>query len=97
MMFALGLISGVVVTFIGFVVVMAPKHWEWYQENRDLTKQLRVAIERGNHYKAVAKPSEWGPVEQFKERIIPAKPVPYEDVDAGPIEHRFDDIMDGGK
>ena len=34
-MFALGLISGVVVTFIGFVVVMAPKHWEWYQENRD--------------------------------------------------------------
>ena len=96
MMFALGLLSGVVVTFVGFVIVMAPKHWEWWQENVELKKALTKAIDRGDHYKQLSTPNQWGPVDQHEARIV-AKPRTYPDVDAGPIEHRFDDIMDGGK
>ena len=97
MLFALGLLSGVVVTFVGFVVVMAPKHWDWYQQLKEQAETIRKLAEERDHYKSMSYPSEWGPVEQFEDRIIPAKSVPYDDVDAGPIEHRFDDILDGGK
>ncbi len=95
-MFALGLVSGVVVTFIGFVVVMAPRHWDWYQQNKELEKKLRHATEERDHYMDMAYPPEWGPVQSHEDRIKPTRRT-FDDVDPGPIEHRFDDIMDGGK
>ena len=97
MSFVLGMVAGGAVVLVVFVAYMGPKHWEWHQENLDLREQLRVAVERAAHFQNVATPNQWGPVEQFKERIIPVRDVPYDDVVSGPIEHRFDDILDGGE
>ena len=98
MTFALGMVAGVAIALVAFVAYMAPKHWEWYMENVTLKESLRKAIERGDHYKHMTKPTEWGPVDQHEARIVKKARI-YGDsnFDHGPIEHRFDDIMDGGK
>ena len=101
MMFVLGLVLGTVVTFIGFVAVMAPRHWEWYHENIDLRKQLKVAVDRAAHYQALSTPNQWGPVEQHEARIVPKPPRPYDEyafdgMTGNDIMHKFDDILDGG-
>ena len=96
MMFVLGMVAGATIALVGFVAYMAPKHWDWYHQNIDLRSQLRVAVERAAHYQHLATPNQWGPIEQHEARIV-TTPKVYPDVDAGPIEHRFDDILDGGK
>ncbi len=96
MTFVLGMVAGVAIALVGFVAYMAPKHWQWYMENVTLKESLRKAIERGDHYKHMTKPTEWGPVDQHESRIV-KKPRTYPDTSQGPIEHRFDDILDGGK
>ena len=93
----IGAVAGALVTFVGFAVVMAPRHWEWYHQSVEDKETIRKLAEERDHYKNMSYPTEWGPVEQFKERIIPVRDVPYDDVDSGPIEHRFDDILDGAK
>ena len=99
MIFVLGMVAGAAIALVAFVAYMAPKHWDWYHENVDLRSQLKVAVERAAHFQALSTPNQWGPVEQFKARIVPTVETPWVDVDvdAGPIEHRFDDILDGGK
>ena len=94
MMLMLGVVLGALVTFIAFVIVMAPKHWEWYHENVQLKKDLKVALEQAAHYKNLVKPSEWGPVDQHEARII-KKERPYDGVTLEPgqaIDFVFDDI-----
>ena len=90
-------VMGGLAVFIGFVVVMAPRHWELYHENLDLRSQLKVAVERAAHYQNLVKPSEWGAQEQKEARII--KPRPYDGVTLEPgeaIDFVFDDIKHGG-
>ena len=97
MMFTLGMVAGAAIALIGFVAFMAPKHWDWYQQNVELTRSLRLALEEAAHYKSMSYPSEWGPVAQHEARIVPKRHAwEGHDVDAGPIEFRFDDILDGG-
>ena len=94
MMLIIGMVIGVLITFIGFVAVMAPKHWDWYQQNTDLRSQLKVAVERAAHYQALSTPNQWGPVEQHEARIVKKEP-PYQGITLEPgesIDFVFDDI-----
>ena len=98
MSFFLGMVAGGAVVLVVFVAYMGPKHWEWHQENLDLRKQLKVAVERAAHYQNLVKPSEWGPVEAHEARIVKVPKVYPVDVDPDPNVHfRFDDILDGDK
>ena len=101
MTFALGMVAGIAIAIVAFVAYMAPKHWDWYMQNVTLKESLRKAIERGDHYKHMTKPTEWGPVDQHEARIVPSKIVPWDGTigfDPDPDVHfRFDDILDGGK
>ena len=97
MSYVIGAVLGVRVTFIGFVIVMAPRHWEWYQENIDLRSQLKVAVERAAHYQQLATPNQWGPVEQHEARIVTKPTPPYQGVTLEPgesIDFVFDDIRE---
>ena len=96
MTFILGMIAGGLVTFVVFAAYMGPRHWEWYQENLDLRKQLKVAVERAAHYQNLVKPNEWGPVEQHEARIVKKEP-PYQGITLQPgesIDFVFDDIRE---
>ena len=95
MMFVLGMVAGAAIALVAFVAYMAPKHWDWYQQNVTLKESLRKAIERGDHYKSLTNSIEWGP----QPATVKIKTPIYGDsnFDPGPIEHRFDDIMDGDK
>lgn len=96
MSYVIGAVFGVLVTFIGFVIVMAPRHWEWYQENVELKKALVKAIARGDHYKHVATPNQWGTAAQHEARIV-AKEPPYQGITLQPgqaIDFVFDDIRE---
>ena len=96
MMFVLGMVAGASIALVGFVAYMAPKHWDWYQQNVDLRSQLKVAVERAAHYQALATPNQWGPVEQHEARIV-AKAPPYQGVTLEPgesIDFVFDDIRE---
>lgn len=89
---ATAVVSALVV-FVVFAAVMAPRHWEWYQENKRLTEQLRIRTEERDHYKQLVAPFKWGP--QPDEVKIKTPIYGDTNFDPGPIEHRFDDIMDG--
>ncbi len=90
------------VEFIGFVIVMAPKHWEWYQENKDLKRALVEAIAERDHYKNLTSPIQWGPAALHEARIQTRKEkkvVAWDGVTLQPgeaIDFVFDDIKDGG-
>ena len=98
MTYVIGAIFGVLVTFIGFVVVMAPRHWEWYQENIKLKAALKSATEERDHYKNLVSPIQWGPQELHEARIIKRredKVRAYDGVTLEPgeaIDFVFDDI-----
>ena len=97
MTFLLGMIAGGSVTFVVFVAYMAPKHWQWWEENVDLRKQLKVAVDRAAHYQALSTPNQWGPVEQHEARIITKPTPPYQGVTLEPgesIDFVFDDIRE---
>ena len=93
---ATAVIAGLAV-FIGFVVVMAPRHWEVYHENIKLTEQLRQRTEERDHYKSLVRPNEWGTVAQHEAGIKPKKDKVWVDVEQGDIHFQFDDIKDGGE
>jgi len=100
MSFLLGMVAGASITFVAFVAYMAPKHWDWYQQNIDLRSLLKVAVERAAHYQHLVSPIEWGPREQHESRIIHTKDVPWEGVTIEPgesVDFVFDDIKDGGE
>jgi len=99
MIFIAGMIVGAIIALVVFVAYMAPKHWDWYQQNIDLRSQLRVAVERAAHYQNLVRPNEWGPREQFDARIVPVKNMPWDsatDVNPGGLMYEFDDIKNGG-
>ena len=102
MMFFVGTAVGALITFVVFAAFMAPKHWDWYHENIDLRKQLRVAVERAAHYQNLVSPVQWGPKALHEARIIKRredKVVPWQGVELQPgesIDFVFDDIKDGG-
>ena len=94
---ATAVIAGLAV-FIGFVVVMAPRHWEMYHENIDLKAALTNVGEERDHYKNLVKPSEWGAEAQREARIVKTQPWDdYEAYTTGEVEHVFDDIKNGGE
>jgi len=97
--FALGMVAGSVLSFVVWVAYFGPKHWEWYQRHKEDQATIKRLAEERDHYKHLANPSDWGTVQEHEARIVPKKSTLWddEDVSAGPIEHRFDDIMDGGK
>lgn len=96
MIFIGGMVAGAVIALVVFVAYMAPKHWEWYQENIDLRAALVDATEARDHYKNLVRPNDWGAAAQHEARIV-RKPKPYDTgSSAGEVSFRFDDIKDGG-
>lgn len=98
MVFALGMVAGSVLSFVIWVAYFGPKHWEWYREREDLKKALHKALERGEHYKQLTKPTEWGPVDQHEARIV-KKPklfpvTPAVKGDKSDVAFKFDDIRE---
>jgi hypothetical protein len=73
---------------------MAPKHWDWYHQNKAQAETIRKLAEERDHYKSMSYPNRWGPVEQHESRIKPKAP-PYQGVTLEPgeaIDFVFDDI-----
>jgi len=95
--YIIGAIAGSLVTFVVFAAYMAPKHWEWYHDLKYTKEQLRIRTEERDHYKQLAAPSDWGTQPDYEPRIISPKRNAWDDVEVkpGPIEHRFDDILEG--
>jgi hypothetical protein len=91
---------GVVMTFMGFVVVMAPIHWENYHEVKRLKEDNRMLVEERDHYMNLVRPNEWGSQAQYESRVVPVKELPYEavmDTQKGAVEYLFDDIKEGAE
>ena len=95
--YVIGGVIGVVVTFIGFVVVMAPVHWENYHECKELKEDNRLLVEERDHYMNLVRPNEWGPQAQFEARVVPVNELPYDKTFqyADNVVYRFDDIKGG--
>ncbi len=98
MTFIAGMAIGAIIAMVVFVAYMAPKHWEWYQENVDLKRALVYATEARDHYKNLVRPNEWGAVAQHEARIVPKeRPWGFGLSPQGDVEFTFDDIKDGGE
>ncbi len=97
MIFIGGMAIGAIIALVVFVAYMAPKHWEWYQENVTLKCRLTEVTEERDHYKNLIRPNEWGAVAQHEARIVRTpKEFPYV-TEIGDVEFTFDDIKDGGE
>ena len=97
MSFFIGMAFGAITAMVVFVAYMAPKHWDWYQQNVELKNTLGVVTEERDHYKNLIRPNEWGPVAQHEARIV-RKPKEFPDVgSAGDVSFTFDDIKNGGE
>jgi len=95
MTFALGMAAGALITFVVFSAFMAPKHWDWYHDLKHTKEQLRIRTEEREHYKQLVSPTQWGPPDEHEARIVKRVRLS-PPADKGAIEHRFDDILDGG-